>query len=145
MDMILTGRPVDAQEAFSIGLANRIIPQGQALEEALNMARELLKFPQKCMQADLVSVHYSAYDAASLEDTLRFEFERGALVIAEESVQGTKMFNRALVGVANLASASFRRVGTISLGHYRSLILRLFKVRFAALAVIRWPVKLVNY
>ncbi|OAR01369.1 hypothetical protein LLEC1_04787 [Akanthomyces lecanii] len=44
--------------------------------------------------ADLVSAHYSAHDASSLEDALRFEFERGALVVAEESVQGAKRFGK---------------------------------------------------
>lgn len=94
MDMILTGRPVDAQEALSFGLANRVVPKGQALEEARKLARELLNFPQKCMRTDLVSANYAAYDAASLGDALRFEFERGATVLAEESVQGAKKFGR---------------------------------------------------
>lgn len=94
MDMILTGRPIEAQEALAFGLANRVVPKGQALEVARNIARDLLTFPQKCMQADLVSAHYSAHDASSLEDALRFEFEKGVKVIAEESVQGAKKFDK---------------------------------------------------
>lgn len=94
MDMILTGRPVDAQEALSFGLANRVVPKGQAVEAARELARELLGFPQKCMRADLVSAHYSAHDATSLGDALRFEFENGALVVMEESVQGAQRFDK---------------------------------------------------
>ncbi|KAJ3496149.1 hypothetical protein NLG97_g2873 [Lecanicillium saksenae] len=94
MDMILTGRPVDAQEALSFGLANRVVPKGQAVEAARELARSLLSFPQKCMRADLVSAHYSAHDASSLEDALRFEFENGALIVMEESVQGAKRFDK---------------------------------------------------
>lgn len=94
LDMILTGRPVDAQEALAFGLANRVVPKGQAVEAARALARDLLEFPQRCMRADLVSAHHSAYDAPSLEDALRFEFERGALVVAEESVQGAKKFDK---------------------------------------------------
>lgn len=94
MDMILTGRPVNADEALSMGLANRVVPKGEALEAALGVARDLLEFPQKCMRADLVSANYSAYDSTSLEDSLRFEFERGTLIVAEESVQGAKRFDK---------------------------------------------------
>lgn len=94
MDMILTGRAVDANEALSFGLANRVVPKGKALEEAMTLARSLLKFPPKCMQADLVSAHYSAYDATSLEDGLRFEFDKAAHVIQSESVKGAGRFDK---------------------------------------------------
>ncbi|HEX5263230.1 MAG TPA: crotonase/enoyl-CoA hydratase family protein [Phenylobacterium sp.] len=55
MDLILTGRPVDAQEAFDIGLANRLAPKGQALEAALELASQLSAFPQLCMRNDRLS------------------------------------------------------------------------------------------
>ncbi len=55
MDLILTGRKVDAAEALAIGLANRVCADGAALETALDLARELAKFPQACMRADRVS------------------------------------------------------------------------------------------
>ncbi|KAM3430346.1 hypothetical protein NHJ13734_007787 [Beauveria thailandica] len=94
LDMILTGRPVDAREALSFGLANRVVPRGQAVEAATELARGLLGFPQKCMRADLASAHYSVYDAPSLEDALRFEFEHGMPVVAEESVHGARTFGK---------------------------------------------------
>src|SRR5881394_2574155 len=50
MYLILTGRPVDAEEAVAIGLANRLAPKGQALEVALELARQISGFPQLCMR-----------------------------------------------------------------------------------------------
>lgn len=55
MDLILTGRPVDAQEAFEIGLANRLAPRGGALEAALDLARQISAFPQLCLRNDRLS------------------------------------------------------------------------------------------
>jgi len=55
MDLILTGRPVDAHEALSMGLANRVVPQGQALAAALDIARQISAFPQLCMRNDRLS------------------------------------------------------------------------------------------
>ena len=52
LDLILTGRRVAAQEAFSIGLASRLAPPGGALEAAQALARDLARFPQKCLRAD---------------------------------------------------------------------------------------------
>ena len=55
MDLILTGRAVEAQEAFAIGLANRLAPQGEALAVALELARQISAFPQLCMRNDRLS------------------------------------------------------------------------------------------
>ena len=55
MDLILTGRPVDAHEAHAMGLANRVVPQGQALAAALDLARQISAFPQLCMRNDRLS------------------------------------------------------------------------------------------
>ena len=56
MDMILTGRPVGAQEALRMGLANRVVPSGQSREAAEELAQELARFPQTCMREDRLSV-----------------------------------------------------------------------------------------
>ena len=56
MDLILTGRPVDAHEAHAMGLANRVVPKGQALSAALDLARQISAFPQLCMRNDRLSV-----------------------------------------------------------------------------------------
>ena len=55
MDMILTGRPVSAKEAYEIGLANRLAPEGGALDAALELAAQLSAFPQLCMRNDRLS------------------------------------------------------------------------------------------
>jgi enoyl-CoA hydratase len=55
MDLILTGRAVDAQEALSIGLANRVVEAGQSLAAAQELAAELARFPQTCLRQDRLS------------------------------------------------------------------------------------------
>ncbi len=45
MDLILTGRPVDAEEALAIGLVNRVVPPGESLAAAQQLAAELARFP----------------------------------------------------------------------------------------------------
>lgn len=92
MDMILTGRPVSAQEAMSMGLANRIVPKGMAVEEAIKIAKQLVNFPQECMNRDRESAYYAAYGAKSLEDALRFEFDNGIGAVQKEGIAGAKRF-----------------------------------------------------
>jgi len=55
MDLILTGRPVDAREALEMGLANRLAPAGGALDAALELARQVAAFPQLCLRNDRLS------------------------------------------------------------------------------------------
>lgn len=55
LDLILTGRPVDADEALAIGLANRVVPDGQALDAAIALAEEIARFPQECLRIDRAS------------------------------------------------------------------------------------------
>ncbi len=56
MDLVLTGRPVDAAEALRMGLVNRVVPVGQAIAAAHQLARELTAFPQTCLRHDRLSV-----------------------------------------------------------------------------------------
>ncbi|MFE5590751.1 crotonase/enoyl-CoA hydratase family protein [Streptomyces sp. NPDC056549] len=56
MDLILTGRPVPASEAYDIGLANRLVPSGGARAAAEELAREIAGFPQLCLRHDRLSV-----------------------------------------------------------------------------------------
>jgi enoyl-CoA hydratase len=56
MDLILTGRPVPADEAFAIGLVNRLVPAGSALEAARQLASDLAGLPQECLRRDRLSV-----------------------------------------------------------------------------------------
>jgi enoyl-CoA hydratase len=55
MDMILTGRPVHAHEAYQMGLANRVVPRGQSRAAAEELARDLAAFPQTCLRSDRLS------------------------------------------------------------------------------------------
>ncbi|MFI9816577.1 crotonase/enoyl-CoA hydratase family protein [Saccharothrix variisporea] len=56
LDLVLTGRPVDAAEALSIGLANRVVPAGTSRAAAEGLAREIAAFPQLCLREDRLSV-----------------------------------------------------------------------------------------
>ncbi|MDX5411900.1 MAG: crotonase/enoyl-CoA hydratase family protein [Rhodobacterales bacterium] len=78
--LILTGRPVDADEARAIGLADRIVPQGQALAAALDLASSLTRFPQGCMRADHLSARMPPADLAA---ALRREWASAAMFAAE--------------------------------------------------------------
>ncbi|OKL61586.1 hypothetical protein UA08_03265 [Talaromyces atroroseus] len=93
MDMILTGRGVGAQEALMMGLVNRIVPKGKALEEATKISLQLVKFPQGSMNSDRTSCYYAVYNASSFEDALRFEYDNGIKVISLESVEGAARFS----------------------------------------------------
>jgi enoyl-CoA hydratase len=55
MDLILTGRKVEAEECLAIGLANRVVADGAALAAAIELAREIARFPEICMRADRAS------------------------------------------------------------------------------------------
>ena len=91
LDLILTGRGVDAEEALQMGLANRVVDDGEALPAALELARQLGRFPQTCLRSDRLSA-YEQWDL-SLHDALRNEFERGLAVIASrETVDGATRF-----------------------------------------------------
>ncbi|NKQ56295.1 crotonase/enoyl-CoA hydratase family protein [Amycolatopsis sp. K13G38] len=56
MDMVLTGRPVDAAEALRMGLANRVVPAGTERAAAEELAAQLARFPQTCMREDRMSL-----------------------------------------------------------------------------------------
>jgi enoyl-CoA hydratase len=56
MDMVLTGRPVDAREALEIGLANRVVAPGRSRAAAEHLAHELARFPQTCLREDRLSL-----------------------------------------------------------------------------------------
>jgi enoyl-CoA hydratase len=55
LDLILTGRPVDAKEALAFGLANRVVPPGTSLAAAKELARTIAAFPRACMEHDRLS------------------------------------------------------------------------------------------
>jgi enoyl-CoA hydratase len=91
LDMILTGRPVGAMEAFAMGLANRVVPKGEALIAAKELAHQIAAFPQTCLKGDRSSV-YEQWDldhGAAMAN----EFAHGRATLASgEAVQGASRF-----------------------------------------------------
>lgn len=91
MDLILTGRTVDSNEALSIGLANRVVSKGTAYSEALVLANQIAAFPQACLSADRQSANYAMFNAPSLDDALRFEKENSEECLME-AMNGASRF-----------------------------------------------------
>jgi len=90
MDMILTGRAVGAAEAAAMGLANRVVPAGQALAAAQELAAQLAAFPQACLRSDRASV----LDQEGMDETaaLASEFTHGQAALASEAAAGAARF-----------------------------------------------------
>jgi enoyl-CoA hydratase len=89
MDMILTGRGVGAEEAYAWGLANRVVPKGEARQRAEELAAELAELPQGCMRSDRLSTIQQW--GRSEADALDFEFASISRVSAE-SLDGAARF-----------------------------------------------------
>lgn len=79
MDLILTGRPVDAAEAHAIGLVNRIAPAGRCREAAEALAAEIARWPQTCLRSDRAAVLHQA--GLPEQDALRLEHAYGRRVL----------------------------------------------------------------
>jgi enoyl-CoA hydratase len=90
LDMILTGRPVGAEEALRFGLANRIVPKGTSREAAEKLAAEIARFPQQCMRLDRASV-YRQWDMEFAE-ALRSEFAASVAAVRAEGQAGAARF-----------------------------------------------------
>jgi len=91
LDLILTGRPVGAEEALSMGLANRVVPKGQSLAAAQALAAEIAKFPQATMRGDRASA-YEQF-SLSIDDALKNELRHGLASLASgEAIDGATKF-----------------------------------------------------
>ena len=73
MELVITGRHMDAQEALQVGLANEIVPRGRALDRAQQLAREIAKLPQGAIRSDKESIMRGV--GRTLEERLRIEAE----------------------------------------------------------------------
>lgn len=98
LDMILTGRSVNADEALSFGLVNRVVSNGTCLQHAVELAEQLCQYPQQCMNIDRNSAYNSTYTAKSLTDALTYEYQHGAPIVQLESIAGATRFSQQKVG-----------------------------------------------
>jgi enoyl-CoA hydratase len=91
MDLVLTGRAVDAKEAVAIGLVNRLAPTGGARRAAMDLAAELAALPQACLRSDRLSVIEQW--GLSESDAAANEARRGRAVIGTgETLEGARRF-----------------------------------------------------
>jgi enoyl-CoA hydratase len=90
MEIILTGRKVPAEEAYRIGLAERIVPHGAAREAAEEMAQQIARFPQACMRSDRLSA-YSAW-GKPVREGLESEWATSAGMVKAEGIRGASRF-----------------------------------------------------
>jgi enoyl-CoA hydratase len=90
LDLILTGRPVGADEALAMGFANRVVEPGTARAAAEQLAAELSRFPQNCLRSDRQSVYAGL--GADEQSALTTEFALGLDSVRSEGVAGAARF-----------------------------------------------------
>jgi enoyl-CoA hydratase len=95
LDMVLTGRPVDAREALRMALVNRIVPDGESRAAAERLAHELAAFPQRCLREDRLSL--LDQDGLDEETALAVEFRHG-VVSLEDVAAGLERFRAGAAG-----------------------------------------------
>lgn len=90
LDLILTGRPVGAEEALAMGLVNRVVPHGQGRQAAEALAHDLARFPQVCLRHDRLAT-YEGLDLPFAE-AMANEFCHGLESVAAGSAEGARRF-----------------------------------------------------
>lgn len=90
MDIVLTGRAVEAGEALQIGLVNRVVAEGTAKSAAIELARQIASFPQLCMRGDRLSA-IEQFDLP-FDTAMANEFKHGLASIAKEAGNGAARF-----------------------------------------------------
>jgi enoyl-CoA hydratase len=95
MDMILTGRPVGATEALSMGLVNRVVAPGQSRAAAETLAHELAALPQACLRSDRLSL-------------LESDGQDEAAAMANEFAHGLRSLAAAQAGIDRFRSGAGR-------------------------------------
>lgn len=93
MDMILTGRPVEAGEALQMGLINRLVAKGDVRKAAETLALQIAGFPQVCMRGD----RRSAYEQWGMDESAAIanEFQRGMQALSQgETLAGASRFTQ---------------------------------------------------
>jgi enoyl-CoA hydratase len=90
LDLVLTGRVVDAQEALAMGLVDRVVAAGGARAAAEEIARGIAAFPQPALRHDRLSVYEQG--GLSLDAALRAEFRHGMDSVREGALDGARRF-----------------------------------------------------
>lgn len=90
LDMILTGRPVGAEEALAIGLADRLVSPGEAQSAAERLAAEIARFPATCLRSDRAST--LGQWGLPLDQALAAEEDAGLPALAESAREGAARF-----------------------------------------------------
>jgi enoyl-CoA hydratase len=90
LDLILTGRKVEAEEALRVNLCEQVVPDGASRQCAESLAHEIARFPQACMRADRRSVYRQ--EGLGLREAMRYEWENGVPALAAEGRAGAARF-----------------------------------------------------
>ena len=90
MDLVLTGRPVAADEALRLGLANRVVAAGTARAEAERLADELAQLPQECLRSDRLSL--LEQDGLTEDEAMHNELRHGLSALASGALDGAARF-----------------------------------------------------
>ncbi|TKG73185.1 crotonase/enoyl-CoA hydratase family protein [Prauserella endophytica] len=90
LDLVLTGRPVPAREALAMGLANRVVPTGQARAAAEELAAQLAAFPQVCLREDRLSL--LEQDGLTEEEAMAGELRHGFVSLGAGALDGARRF-----------------------------------------------------
>jgi enoyl-CoA hydratase len=90
LDLILTGRKVEAEEALRINLCEQVVPEGESRARAEALAHEIARFPQACMRADRRSVYRQ--EGLGLREAMRYEWTNGVPAYYAEGQAGAARF-----------------------------------------------------
>ena len=92
LEIILTGRQVKAEECLALGLCEYVVPNGESRQKAEELAHQIARFPQTCVQADRSSVY--AQEGLSMIDALKHEWFNGKKALSEEGLSGANSFKK---------------------------------------------------
>ena len=96
LDLIITGRLIDAKEAHRMGLVSQVAKSGTGFGISVQLASEIARHPQECLKVDRASAYHATFASKSLEESLQFESENAVHVISQESLEGARKFEKGM-------------------------------------------------